>query len=169
MGKKVTFFSTSGQDRAAWEALCPTGEYRIVPPSSLPPVALGSGLFANADSALVAASGSSQGTVVFMVNVNRLEQDERAIDQQPFGIVFHGPTPAESGVLLHHGNWSGRTSTPPPVFWDAVAASGIGGCYPFSGIPAQPAGPISALQVPSQHAAFGALLTRLKGSLTSGP
>jgi hypothetical protein len=49
-----------------------------------------------------------------------------------------------------------------------VAASGIGGCYPFGELPAKPAGPISELVVPSQHAAFAELVVRLKGCVASG-
>lgn len=167
MGKKISYFDTSMEDRSVWEELCPPGEYRVLPPSYLPPI-ISSGLLAKADSVLVVASGCPQGTILFMANVHRVEEEEGSIDQQPFGIVFHGTSPAQSGCLLHHGKWDGRTMSPPQDFWDALAASGIGNCYPFSGKPSQMAGPISDLNVPSQHAAFGALVTRLKGSLTSG-
>ena len=167
MGKKISYFNTSAEDRAVWEDLCPPGEYRVLPPFRFPPI-ISSGLLSKADSVLVVASGCPQGTVLFMANINRVELEEGAIDQQPFGIVFHGTSPARSGCLLHHGKWKDRTTSPPQVFWDAVAASGIGNCYPFSGIPKQTAGPITDLNVPSQHSAFSELVTRLKGSLTSG-
>jgi hypothetical protein len=168
MAKKLfSYVSTSGQDRATWEAVCPVGEFRVLPPSRLPPI-LASGLAAKTDSVLVVASGNPGGTALWMVNVHRVDGRAGAIDQEPLGIVFHGPSPALSGCLLHHGTWSGRTVAPPPEFWSALTASGIGNCYPFSELPSKPAGPISDLNVPSQHGAFGALADRLKDCLVSG-
>jgi hypothetical protein len=100
---------------------------------------LPAGLLAKADSVLMVASGTPQGTVVWMANVHRVDHKASGIDQEPFGIVFHGDTP-----------------------------SGIGNCYPFSGLPGTTAGPISDLTIPSQHDAFGELVNQLNGSLTSG-
>ena len=100
--------------------------------------------------------------------IQLLRHQASGIDQEPFGIVFHGDTPARSGVLVHHGSWVERTMPAPPQFWEALAASGIGNCYPFSGLPTDTAGPISRLNVPSQHGAFGTLVDQLKGSLISG-
>jgi hypothetical protein len=162
MGKKYSYFDTSAQDRADWERLCPPGEYRVLPPSALSGLLPG-GLLAKGDSVLVIASGCPQGTITWMANVHRVDQKASGIDQEPFGVVFHGNSPAASGCLVHHGSWSGRTSQVPAKFWDAVAASGIGNCYPFSGLPSKPAGPITDLNVPSQHGAFAALVEELKG------
>jgi hypothetical protein len=167
MGQKFSYFDTSSHDCPTWEKLCPPGEYRVVPPSALSGL-LPAGLLAKADSVLIVASGCSQGTVVWMANANRVDAKASGIDQEPFGIVFHGDTPAMSGCLVHHGSWCERTMPAPPQFWDAIAASGIGNCYPFSGLPSNTAGPISELSVPSQHGAFGVLVDKLKGSLMSG-
>jgi hypothetical protein len=167
MGKQYSYFTTSGHYRAAWEKLCPPGEYRVLPPSALSGLLPG-GLLAKGDSVLMLASGSPQGTVVWMANVHRVDARASGIDQEPFGIVFHGDTPAMSGCLLHHGDWPDRTMPAPPQFWDALSASGIGNCYPFSGLPSTLSGPITDLNVPSQHGAFGALVEQLKGSLVSG-
>jgi hypothetical protein len=168
MTEKYSYFNTSAQDRETWEKLCPTNEFRRLPPSELSGL-LPAGLLAKADSVFMVASGSPQGSVVWMANVHRVDQKASGVDQEPFGIVFHGLTAAQSGVLIHHGNWPGRTESPtPPEFWPAVAASGIGNCFPLAQVPDKSAGPISELNVQSQHDAFGALLQQLKGSLTSG-
>jgi hypothetical protein len=167
MGKEWSYISTSGIDRAACERLCPVGEYRVVGRDAIPPF-IASGHRAKADSALIVASGSPDGVMMFMVNVHRVDRKAVAIDQDPFAIVFNGPTPALSGCSIHHGDWLGRTTTPPPQFWTALAESGIGNCYPFSELPSKPAGPISELAVQSHHDAFKVLNARLKDCFTSG-
>jgi len=111
------------------------------------------------------ASGSPEGQIVFMANIHRVDSGDQAIDQEPFGIVFHANTPAPSGVLLHHGRWEGRTTQPPEEFWRTLQSSGIGNCYPLRELPGRKAGPITDLNVPSQHEAFAALVSRLKESL----
>src|SRR5262245_44393601 len=157
MPQRSSYFDTSSRDRATWEGLCPPGEFRVVQPTSLPGLQPG-GLLAKADSGLMVASGTPQGTVVWMAYVHRVDHEASGIDQEPFGIVFHGDTPAQSGVLVHHGSGVERTMPAPPQFWEALAASGIGNCYPFSGLPTATAGPISEPNVPSQHGAFGTLV-----------
>jgi len=142
MPRRYSYFDTSSHDRAAWEGLCPPGEFRAVQPAALSGLLPG-GLLARADSVLMVASGTPQGTVVWMANVHRVDHKASGIDQGPFGIVFHGEAPARSGVLVHHGGWVERTTPAPPQFWEALAASGIGNCYPFSGLPTDTAGPIS--------------------------
>lgn len=164
MSRKYTYIGTSGQERAGWEAFCPVGQFRVVAPSELPPI-IPSGLLAKADSVLAVASGDPNGLAVWMLNVHRVDQKAGAIDQEPLAFIFYGNTPALSGCLLHHGSWSGRTTAPAREFWDAVGASGVGNCYPFSELPVQPTGYISDLAVPSQHGAFTALVTRLKDCL----
>jgi hypothetical protein len=72
------------------------------------------------------------------------------------------------GCIIHHGKWPNRTASPPPEFWQALAASGLGNRYPFSELPLKAACPISELAVQSQHDAFKALDERLKNCFTSG-
>lgn len=167
MGKEWSYINTSGIERAACEALCPVGEYRVVGRDAIPSF-IPSGLRSKADGALEVASGSPSGTMMLMVNMHRVDQKDRAIDQEPFAIVFNGPTAALSGCIIHHGNWPNRTASPPPEFWQAMAASGLGNCYPFSELPPNAAGPISEMAVQSQHDAFKALDARLKDCFTSG-
>jgi hypothetical protein len=148
MGKTLSWFDTSRQQRMEWEALCPVNDFRVISPRALPTV-VPADLLAKADSVLVLASGTACGTVFYMANVHRVDARSQAIDQEPFGFAFVGNSPTVSGCLIHHGRWYDRSATPPQVFWDALAASGIGNCTPFSQLPANAAGHISAVDVTS--------------------
>lgn len=63
---------------------------------------------------------------------------------------------------MQHGNWSGRTTEPPPGFWPQVQASGIGHVYPLLEMPTSPSGSIHDLAVGSQQAAFDVLVNQIK-------
>jgi hypothetical protein len=64
---KFYYHDTAGQKRENWEKVCPTGEYRVVPPQDLSGL-MPARLLTKADSVLVVASGSPQGTVMYMAN-----------------------------------------------------------------------------------------------------
>jgi hypothetical protein len=166
MGSKFTWIDTSKEDRKEWEKLCPAGEFRIVSPNSVP-ATIPKALLNKADSVLVVASGSADGQILYMANIHRVDTPAQAIDQEPFGIVFHGTTPASAGCLLHHGNWQDRTTKPPQAFWTALGSSGIGSYFPIQTLPNTTAGPISQLSNPSQHDAFRALVAMMKDDLGS--
>jgi hypothetical protein len=51
-----------------------------------------------------------------MLNLNRVDPNDHAVDQQLFAIAFMGDTSAPSGVLVQHGDWEGRTSHPAAAF-----------------------------------------------------
>jgi hypothetical protein len=61
-----------------------------------------------------------------MYSANRVDQSASHIDIQPFGLIVHSSGPGASGVFLQHGNWDGRSASPPTGFWESVDASGIG-------------------------------------------
>lgn len=166
MGKKYSWFDTSKEKRDIWEQLCPADQYRVLVPTDVPSI-IPRQLLAKACSVLIVGSGSVHGQILYMANILRVDNSASAIDQEPFGIVFQGNAPASSGCLLHHGNWTGRTTYPPPDFWQTLATSGIDQRYPFESLPSSPAGPITDLHVPSQHGAFQALIFKLKDQLKS--
>lgn len=160
------WFNIDSQNRAEWDALCPPGQYRVIKPENLPGP-LPSALTDKFDSLLVLASGATDGTTYFMLNGNRVEhpsnkQPSGAIDQQPFGIAFLGSSSIGSGCLVQHGNWSGRTTTPPSDFWDHVQASGIGQVYPISELPSSPSGRLEDLRVSSQKEAFNTCVIQIR-------
>ena len=163
---KYNWFNIDAEQRAVWEALCPVNEYRVVSPDKLPGP-LPRALTEKFDSVFVAASGSPNGVVYWMLNGNRVEWPSRrepcgAIDQQPFGIAFVGTSPLGSGCLVQHGNWPGRTTPPPCGLWTQVQASGIGQVYPLLEMPNSPSGSIQDLSVGSQQAAFNVLVEQIK-------
>jgi hypothetical protein len=161
MGKSVTWFDGSDEDAQEWKDLCPENEFRVVKASQLPKI-VPSRLLDKADSALVIASGTASGDVVYMLNINRVDQTDRAIDQEAFGIAFRSDDTTTSGCLIHHGQWENRTSKPPQCFWDVVAASGIGNCYPIPELPVAKSGTLSELCIKSQEGAFQEVVTKLK-------
>lgn len=69
---EYNWFNIDGEQRRAWEGLCPVNEYRVVAPDSLPGP-LPQALTKKYDSVLVMASGAPDGVVYWMVNGNRAE------------------------------------------------------------------------------------------------
>jgi hypothetical protein len=158
MKEKFTCLSTSGQEFAAWNGLCPQETFSVRRPSELPAY-FSSGLLPKIDSVVLVHSGS-----LFMVLFNRVHRQE--IDQQPFAFIFPSGSPALSGGFLDHGNWSGRTMEMTREFAQAIVTSGIGNCWPFSGLPEKPTGHVSELN-PTFHAAFQHLASYVSGCLNS--
>jgi hypothetical protein len=158
------YFRTDGEHREDWERMCNSGEYVVVPPSHLPGP-LPDALTKKFDSVVVAASGVP-GTdhVFYMLNGHRVDAPAGEIDQQPFGLYFHGDQASVSGCLIQHGNWEGRTTEPPPDFWDHLDASGLGHCYPLSELPSDTSGDLADLPK-SQSDAFAALVEVMKRGL----
>jgi hypothetical protein len=161
MGKKITWLDTSSEDFRKWFDLCPPNHYRIIPPNSLSSV-IPNEILRNADSVLLVSSGSPEGQIVYMANIHRLEQNNHAVDQEPFGILFKSTDPSSGGCLIHHGKWSQRTAIPPSSFWNAVENSGIGNCVPFSELPPNDFGPVSELSIKSQNDAFMKIIRSMK-------
>jgi len=161
MGKTVTWFDTSSDERAAWEAVCPVGQFRVASPSIIPSIMpwFPAGFLAKIEAVTIVASGNVNGPILFMANFHRRDFRARAIDQEPFGAVFLGSEPAPSGCLLHHGAWPGRTVTMPLQFW---LPSGATSCCTVSGIPPQVSGVIADLKIECHHAAFVELDRRLR-------
>ena len=154
----------SGEDREGWVTLCPPNEYRVVPPSSLPSV-IPDRLRAKINSCLVVSSGDGKGTIYYMVNLNRVDEADSAIDQEPFGFAFVGNDTVTSGCFIHHGDWEGRTRYPPQQFWEHIEASGIHASYGVTSIPNAPAGPVAELNIQSQNEAFQRIVQDLKAQV----
>lgn len=158
---RYDYFDISAEQHTTWSRLCPVNEYRILAAGELPDI-LPSGLLGKVNSVLVMASGTPNGAVYYMTNLNRVDSRAQAIDQQPFGLAFIGTQAVGSGCLVQHGDWNGRTSYPPPEFWNHIQSSGLGSIYPLSVLPSDPAGPISALAHTTQGSAFNVLVSQLQ-------
>jgi len=160
-GIRYDWFNTENEDRTKWEALCPSGEYRIYPGTVLSGL-LPDALISQYNSVFIMASGILSGNVYYMVNGNRVDYRDNAIDQMPFGLAFVGDGPIPSGCLIQHGDWDDRTTYPPQEFWDLVTLSGTNSYYPLSEIPVNPVGKITDLSIDSQNEAFGKLVEVFK-------
>jgi len=161
------WFDTSQIDREKWDEMCPPGRYVVIEPKELrnliptfPTV-----LLDNSDSVLILASGGPAGVAYCMANINRVDNKSREIDQHPFGLAFIGDEPLPSGCFVQHGNWPGRSISPPADFWNHVQASGLGTCYPVTEIPIMTSGSIDDLKISSQQDAFKVVVTEMSKSV----
>jgi hypothetical protein len=158
---QYSYFDISSESFQDWRSLCPVGEYRVLPAGSMPAI-VPAGLMQKADSIVIVASGTQEGTAFYMVNINRVDHRAQAIDQQPFLLAFVGTLPVGSGVLVHHGNWTDRTTRPPAAFWHYMQHSGIGAVWSISTLPVNSAGSLSELANPSHGSAFRAGLSEIQ-------
>lgn len=144
--------------------ICPLNEYRVIRPDELKPLKLLSdALLDKMDSVLLACSGSSEDRACYMLNGNRVDFKDSAIDQMPFAFFCSGSTPLTSGSLTQHGDWSNRSDkTPPLEFWEQISSSGIGQCFPLQEMPTSPSGSIIDLKIKSQLDAFEDSVSHLK-------
>lgn len=132
--------------------------YRVIPKEQIP------GVFPEPfrvkfDHAVIMGSGDASGKVYLVLNAHRVDLKASAIDHEPFGVVFDNGVPSESGVFIHHGDWSGRTeSGVPPQFWDHVAASGIGNYHPPPSLSPNSSGSLHDLVTTSDLNAFNQTL-----------
>jgi hypothetical protein len=159
------WFEMSEEDANAYRELCPPNQFRVLPPAKLPGP-LPDELTRKYDSVVLLASGTSSGSVYYMLNGHRVDQRPKEIDQMPFGFVHTSGQAPSSGCLIQHGNWPERTTTAPPDFWTHVDASGLGSCFPISELPTQPSGTTSELKVQSQLDAFNALVAKLNQNVS---
>jgi hypothetical protein len=162
---KYSWIPIADEDRQVWEEICPVGEYRVIGADQVPEV-IPKALVDKGHSFFIMASGSTDGAAYYMVNVNRLDAKDRAIDQEPFGLAFIGSDPVASGCFIHHGTWEGRTRKVPQGFFEAVSASGLATCYSVTSIPQQSSGRIEELQIESQETAFRHLVVQLQNLTT---
>lgn len=165
MAMKLTWFQVNEQDAAEYGKLCPPNEYRVLKPDQLPgPLPID--LTNKFDSVLMISSGLSGGNVCYMINGHRVDKNDNAIDQMPFGFIDISGKEPSSGCLIHHGDWPERTSNPPTDFWVHMQASGLGNCYPISQLPPQPSGTIAELKIESQYGAFNELVGNLSRNVS---
>ena len=117
------------------------------------------------DHAVMMGSGNTlTGSVYVVLNGQRVDERDRAIDQEPFGILLSSNNSTPSGVFIHHGDWPGRTekTSIPREFWQSVQESGIGNYYPPPSMQQNSSGTLDSIPSNSNRGAFnttvGALL-----------
>jgi hypothetical protein len=159
---RFDYLSTSSEVRSEWERLCPIGEYRILPSGSLPSV-VPEALREKCIDSLVMASGSfDDGMAYFVVNLERKDSPDGAVDQMPFCLWFSGSAAAPSGCLVQHGDWQERTVAVPTSFFSEVQRTGIGQYLGLLSIPTQASGSLASLSGSSHAGAFARVVDHVK-------
>jgi hypothetical protein len=154
------------EQQAELEAFMPARGWRIVASRELPSVFPAS-FRSRIDSALVIATPTSTGGTYLITNALRVDFKDRALDQEPFGLIVHSSGADSSGVFLHHGAWSGRTVYPPASFWLEVSSSGVGDYFLAAPPSGQREGTLEEL--PSSHrAAFATIIKVIRARVDSG-
>lgn len=157
---KADWFNISNEERSKWESICPPNSYIVTSGSTLNGL-LPDNLLTKFNSVLVAGSATSDGGVYYLMNCNRVDNNDNAIDQMPFGVLFLNDNPSGSACLIQHGNWEGRTTKPPLDFWEQIEESGISSYYPLSEMPKKNKGNLSELKIESQKSAFNVVIQKL--------
>lgn len=157
---EYNWFNISTEGRSRWEIICPTDSFTITSGSILCGL-LPEKLIRKFNSVVVAGSATSTGGVYYLINCNRVDENDKAIDQMPFGFLFLDNNPSGSACLIQHGNWEGRTTNPPSDFWTKIEESGISSRYPLSEMPKNKSGNIADLKIKSQSIAFEELIKAL--------
>jgi hypothetical protein len=119
--------------RTTLENLIPNLTYKKLKVDELPHEIKSNGLTSKFNSVLVAASGSTGGTMVFTFNGIRIDHDK--IDEHPFVIYFDGTDSTKDfGGIIDHGDWPDRTTSLEPWQETAISASGITADFSYKGI-----------------------------------
>ena len=125
MSIKATWFTLSAEQQRDLDERVKSPGWRLVSGRELPAV-FPEALREKIDSAVMVATPTSTGGTYLVYSANRIDHKPQKIDIQPFGLIVHSTGPSSSGVFLDHGNWEGRTESPPSGFWDEAERSGIG-------------------------------------------
>ena len=131
--------------------ICKPGTYCVLGKDSIPSV-IPEKLKQKCHGAVVIASNCERGTVI-CINLQRLDQKDKAIDQMPFALIAV-PNKAASSCLLHHADYDGRTTYLDKEFLNIIDESGI---EPYIQIPESPPkrnGSISELKGSSHEKGF---------------
>lgn len=90
------------------------------------------------NSVLVAASGSTDGTLYTMVGIRK---DKEFIDEHPIVMYFSNEDPSKNfGGIIHHGDWTDRTVALEDWQLNAMAASGLTASFTYKNIPMEGSG-----------------------------
>lgn len=117
---KCQFFHVEKEKVEEVRKLCDPGKYCVLSQASIPSV-IPAGLKGKCQEAV--ASTCDLG-VVYSINLQRIDEKDKAIDQMPFALVAV-PNMEASSCLLHHADYKGRTTHPDGTFWQMVNASEI--------------------------------------------
>jgi hypothetical protein len=148
---KCQFFHLEKEKVDEVRKVCSPGTYCVLDRDSIPSV-IPEKLKEKCHEAVIMASTCETG-IVYCINLQRIDQRDKAIDQMPFALVAV-PNMAASICLLHHADFQGRTSHPNDGFWQMLNASGIEGYVQLPESPPNSKGPLSELKGSSHEKGF---------------
>jgi len=148
---KCQFFHLEKEKVDEVRKVCSPGTYCVLDQDSIPSV-IPEKLREKCHEAVVVASTCETG-IVYCLNLQRIDQRDKAIDQMPFALVAV-PNMAASSCLLHHAEFQGRTSHPNDRFWQILNASGIEDYVQLPESPPKNKGPLSELKGSSHEKGF---------------
>lgn len=172
-----SYFDASRIPLNDWASICPPNEYRVTPAGLLAPLfarlltAKGAppiGLVADLNnvqkypSVFMMASGSHDGNLYYMANINRVDNKAGAIDGMPFGLVYASQVAVGSGALWQHADYLDRSIPIPHDFLTRIGSAAFGTYYPLTTLPPKDKGSISELLPGAQTDAFSHLVTKIK-------
>jgi hypothetical protein len=102
------------------------------------------GLIQKCNSVLLAASGSTDGTLYSLVGIRK---DKESIDEHPVVLYFSNTDPSKNfGGIIHHGDWPDRTIPLEEWQLNAMAASGLTASFTYKSIPMDGSGSLYDLK-----------------------
>ena len=132
-------------DKETWNNICPPMEYRLF--TGLEANSLGIGLpMPNINSVIIAASGSVDSRIMYIVNYIRIDKTE--IDQEPYiELYVSGSTkPCHHGIF-HHADFNGRTEKIKEKEFQKIFASGSTADIQFLAKPDKNSGTLEELRM----------------------
>lgn len=125
-----------------WQSYCPELTYKEVELVELPGW-LPQRLVSKFNSAVVASSGNTE---VFVVVIMGYRIDGSFIDEHPYVVTFDKNNGKSYSGIIHHGDWSGRTTKIPPKMKKLMKTSGITPNFKLSRKPGKPKGTLAELK-----------------------
>ena len=163
MAKAMEFTSMalSSDDQAEFEQIASElgaeSGYRHLSTGELPR-AIPEALRSKLTGAVMMWDRANAGSVYLVVNGVRLDPDDYALDQEPFGVAVSSSGADTSGVFIHHGDWDDRTVPLSTTHGDLLASTSLGQYFPFGDAPPSSSGPLSELTKTSHEGAFSAMM-----------
>ena len=120
-------------------------EYKKIENNELPYPIFNNGLVNKCNSFLLAASGSSEGMLYSFVGIRPDKGD--VIDEHPFVYYYdYNDASKNFGGIIHHGDWSSRTT--PMEEWQIAAlnSSGLTASFNYKTIPPGGSGSLNDLK-----------------------
>lgn len=115
----------------------------------------------------IAMRSDSTSGFVLVIDLVRYEPRTKELDEHPFAIFALPGNSAQlqSGALLHHGDWSGRTTPADPALVSAIGSAFVGTnvstLYPLTTDPPHEIGPLEELKGTSHSNAFEVIFKKL--------